>query len=208
MRVLLTSHLPLRRGSAGKELDRLRKCLSVGHEVRTVMCVPSADVPDGVRGVVCSVDDPAADLPFDLPVLDGDPAARPHFSALSHAQFAAYREAFRAAIDAEIESFDPQIVHVQHLWIDGHLILESGAPYVATAYASELAAAKADRRFVRYVQETAENAGRIQVGDAHTQWQLAQRFDLPTDRFIRPDLSVGALTMVYQSVNDARFGRR
>ncbi len=208
MRVLLTSHLPLRRGIAGARLAWLREQLSSAHEIRVVQCGPSRDVPDDVRVVVCSSKDPTADLPFDVPVMKWELTASPSFNALSNAQLAAYREAFRAAIDTEIEHFNPQVVHIQHLWIDGHLVLESGAPYVVSAYAGELATADADARFLRYVQETAENAGKILVADAAIRNQLANRFDLHPDRFIAQQLPIDELTKHYQAVHNARFGSR
>ncbi|MDZ4784191.1 MAG: glycosyltransferase [Planctomycetia bacterium] len=208
MRVLLTSHRPLRDGVAGQRLSWLCEKLSASHEVRIVQAGLTRDTPADVRVVVCNADDPCADLPFDLPSLDHDRAGLPTFHSLSNSELAAYREAFRNALDAEIDAFDPDVVHVQHLWIDGHLILESGAPYVVSAYQTEWTAAQADRRFRRFVRETAENASRVLTDDLTLRGQLAKRFELPRERFSDAALTVEQLTALYREVHECRFGRR
>ncbi len=208
MRVLLTSHRPLGDRVAGQRLTWLRETLSTDHEVHVVQAGSLRDALADVRVVVCNADDPCADLPFDVPTLDHDVADVPSFHSLSNTQLAAYREAFRNALDAEIEAFDPDVVHVQHLWIDGHLILESGAPYVVSAYQTEWTAAQADHRFRRFVRETAENASRILTDDLTLRGQLAKRFELPRERFSNAALSVEQLTELYRDVHECRFGRR
>jgi hypothetical protein len=208
MRVLLTSHRPLRDGVAGQRLAWLRESLSAKHEVHVVQAGPTREAPADLRVVVCNANDPCADLPFDVPTLEHDGADRPKFRALSNTELAAYREAFRNALDAEIDAFDPDVVHVQHLWIDGHLILESGAPYVVSAYQLEWTAGQGDRRFRRFVRETAENASRILTDDLTLRGQLAKRFELPRGRFSNAALTVEQLTDLYRDVHECRFGRR
>ncbi len=164
-----------------------RKLLSAGHEVR-VVCVESSpdaygDLPG--RRVTCRRDDEQADLPFDAPCLvvpgiHTDPPPTPPwqggellfshrqatellFSQLSDAQLAAYREAMRRALDEEVASFDPQVIHCQHAWVGSHLALETGVPYLLNAHAEELAAQETDSRYRRLVGESMENAGRILV---------------------------------------------
>jgi hypothetical protein len=208
MRVLLTSHRPLGDGNAGQRLAWLRESLSADHEVHIVQAGPLRVSVADVRVVVCNADDPCADLPFDVPALDRDGADLPTFHAHSNTELAAYREAFRNALDAEIDAFDPDVVHVQHLWIDGHLILESGAPYVVSAYQTEWTAAQADHRFRRFVRETAENASRILTDDLTLRGHLAKRFELPHDRFSDAAPSVEQLGELYRDVHECRFGRR
>lgn len=209
MRVLLTSHQPFRCGAGGTSFaqwfDRLS---SAGHDVRAVIAGEARVPLPGVRTVVCSVEDADADLPYVLPSLDARPDDQHSFAALTAAQLGAYREAFRAAFDAEVDAFDPEIVHAQHLWLDGHLALESGAPYVVTAYRSETATAAMDLRFARFVQETAENAGYILVGDSRLQADLMRQYELPTEQFVSSELTVTELLQLYGAVSDARFGRR
>lgn len=207
MRVLLTSHQPFHQGIGGTNVFRLyERLLAAGHEVRVFLAGALRETKCEVRTVVCAPNSPGADFPYELPTLYAEPFERRSFPSLDDAQLSDYREALRSAFDEEIAYFDPHIVHVQHVWIDGHLALESGAPYVASAYGQELVAADADGRFSRYVRETAENAGRILIGDSWLERQLQRRFDLPPDLFVQNDLCVDELLRVYRGVSEARFG--
>ena len=207
MRILLTSHRPLGDGATGRRLAQLREALRDSHEVRVVQAALHRDYPADVRVVLCRADDPDADLAFAMPTFEGDAPGQRSFASLSNAKLAAYREAFRAALDSEIEGFDPDIVHAQHLWIDGHLALESGAPYVVAAEWDEWDLASEDDRFARYVRETAENAGRILTDDFELRTVLSRRLDLAADRFAPAGLSAEQFTEVYREVLDCRFGR-
>ena len=96
-----------------------------------------------------------------LAIDNHDPADAQAFLQLSDPQLAAYRDVLRQALDAEIDAFDPHIVHVQPIWVLAHLALEAGAPYVLTASGVELPVYRLDPRFRRLTEEAAENAGRI-----------------------------------------------
>lgn len=178
-----------------------------GHEVRAVVADSARDTRVNVRTIVCAPSAFDADLPYEIPLLAAPRRSARSFLALSSTQLAAYREALRGVLDEELGGFDPEIVHVQHLWLDGHLVLESGAPYVVSAFADELDAADADSRYLRYVQETAENAGRILVEDPRLERVLTERFDLPREHFAPGDVSLEKLLEIYRAVSDARFGR-
>ena len=92
--------------------------------------------------MTCRRDDPLAELPFDPPGF-GTPAGGQGFADLSDEQLHRLRDTLRQALDQEIADFDPQIVHGQHVWMLGHLALESGVPYVLTARPEELAELRA-----------------------------------------------------------------
>lgn len=207
MRVLLTSHQPFHQGIGGANVYRLfERLAAAGHEVRVLLAGAVPSTVSAARTMVCAPDASAADYPHELPTLYAEPFDRRSFASLDDELLGAYREALRCGLDEEIASFDPHIIHVQHLWIDGHLALESGAPYVASAYPHELVAADADSRLQRYVCETAENAGRILVGDTRLERQLEQRFEISPDRFAPSDIPIDDLVSLYRRVSEARFG--
>jgi hypothetical protein len=180
---------------------------AAGHHVRALIADVRRDPRSAVRTLVCSPREPDADLPYELPLLTAPRSSPRSFLALAGTRLAAYRDMFRAAFDTELETFDPEIVHVQHLWIDGHLALESGAPYVATAYGEELDAAGADEALLRFVRETAENAGRIFTDEFRLQHILRERFEVPEERLSPADVPLERLISIYRAVSDARFGR-
>ncbi len=177
MRILLTSHLPLGEQPGGAETMRLVRGLTrLGHQVRCLMAVeagkPDAEADARVRRVPMG-DDPSADVRF------GPPRFRPTpggvlLSGLSDAQIAEYREALRRQLDAEVGEGDPQVIHAQHASILAHLALESGVPYVVSAWADELDLAEADPRYRRFLEESTENAWRILAPDESVARRLPQ----------------------------------
>ena len=171
MRILLASHFPPedspRPALIGSEF--IQGLEAAGHEVRALFV-------DSVRGakrlggaalvrVTCRRGDPGADLPFDIPYFATHPGQCRRFAELSDDETAAYREVLRRAVDAQTGQFDPHVMHCDHVWLLAHLALESGVPYVISAYADELAECDLDARFRQTVTEAAENAGRIIVPD-------------------------------------------
>lgn len=198
-----------------------RTLLSGGHEVR-VLYVDSSpgacqDVPG--RRVTCRRDDEQADLPFDAPRLvapgihTGPPpnppsqAAESLYSQLSNAQVAAYREAIRTALDDEVASFNPQVIHCQHAWVGSHLALETGVPYVLNAHAEELAVQAADVRYRRLVQESIENAGRILVRTPQLQREVLAMCGEIENRVLLVDepIELRQIIAIYQQVIDERM---
>lgn len=217
LRVLLTSHLPLGEDSSGGEALRLaRGLVRRGHQVRALVADDRADRPDepgfGVRRVVCRTGEGAADLPFALPRFAPAPGALA-FGDLSDGQLAQYREVFRRRLDAEVSAMDPQVIHCQHAWLHAHLALETGVPYVVSAWGPELDAAAADPRFVRFVEQSAENAGRIFAPDAALAQRLPAGARRVAGRVVLPPLHVeddatlaARVAEVYLSVLEAWFG--
>ena len=143
---------------------------------------------------------------------------------LSDRELLAYRDVLRQALDAEIDAFDPHIVHAQPISVLAHLALEAGAAYVLTASGSELPVEQLDPRLQRFTVEAAENAGRIiAVSDAVRTAIIAALGDLD-DRIValapqwqlsapQPVLTAEAqaaaatwLAQLYRQVLTDRFG--
>jgi hypothetical protein len=232
MRILFMHHFPLRHSEAGPWVQRWRLALAaVGHESHCLVVDSDEnkgsgegkrDALDAVR-ITCRPGDPAADLPFDMPCFSAVPPATTllTFAALSDRQLAQYRERTRRCLDALIDSFDPHVIHAQHIWVQGQLALETGVPYVLNAWGPELIDYASDERYRRLADQAAENAGRILVPHATLLEQVVSMFDAVADRAqIMPaglHLSESAsaaeqaqaaaeLLAIYQSVLAERFG--
>lgn len=206
MRILLTHHFPLDFDSAGRFAWALAERLSAaGHEV---------------RGLVVGATDQAAPVPtrsvadaavwFSAGALEG-----PTFQNLSDQQLATHRDVLRKALDAEIESFNPHLLHAQHIWLLGHLALEMGVPYVLSAWEAELTTCRLDNRYVRLAQEAAENAGRILVSALRLADEVHALFGELDGRVTAADgqaawLADGAAPVmsIYREVLTARYGPR
>jgi hypothetical protein len=160
MRILLVNQGPFRGAESGLPFASLSGALAAaGHEVRRLAAdsQESASSDAAVRRVYSRLGELLAALPTEAPASGGARA----LADLSDQQLTAYRDLLRQALDAEIDAFDPHIVHVQPIWVLAHLALEAGAPYVLTASGVELTVHRLDPRFHRLTQEAAENAGRI-----------------------------------------------
>jgi hypothetical protein len=218
VRILLTNHLPLGDSESGADMLRLARGLArAGHAAWCLVGddrrgVRQEDMGLQVRRVVFAQDDPEADLAFSLPSLF-TASGSATFGALSDRELAQYREAFRRQMDAAVVALDPQVIHCQHLWLDAHLALETGVPYVATAWGPELDACGADARYQRFVDEAAQNAGRIFLPDAPLHARLPASTPDTAGRVVllpepRRDAAVYALRMAehYQAVLEEWFG--
>jgi Glycosyl transferase 4-like domain len=211
MRILLTDHVPLRPTLVGSRTFALARGLcAAGHEVRVLSVDCSSeggeDIP--VRRVVCRRDGERADLPFDVPCFTPLVYSRQTFRELSDDELAAYRDAIRQALDEEVTAFDPRIIHCQHIWVGGHLALETGVPYVLSGYADELAALRSEPRYRRLVQEAAENAGRILVASDALRREVLEACGNLEDRVlvVAESFAVEDLVAVYQQVIEERIG--
>lgn len=185
MRVLLTNHFPFHGSGTGTyTLDLAQGLIRAGHEVHAVIVdrVPTGDEPFPVRRLVCNAADPSADLPFDFPCFTSHPASRQTFYELSDADLARYREANRQLIDQAVHAFDPQIIHCQHIWMQGHLALETGVPYVLSAQGTDLMGYRRDARFHAIAQQATENASRILAASDFIGREVIETFEGVADR--------------------------
>ncbi|MEX0714583.1 MAG: glycosyltransferase [Pirellulales bacterium] len=212
MRILLANDGPLDDDPSGQYILHLAgHLMAAGHRVRClVLDSQGASNQQFVQRILCRRGDPEADLPFALPSFRPGPA-RQSYSQLSDGELAAYREVVRRALDTEIDAFDPEILDIQHVWLQGHLALEAGAPYVLTSHGQELPLYHADARFRRYAVEAAENARRILVLQPHVANRLQAAFgDLEGRIFqVRSPLDapiVQEIEAVYRNVLTERFG--
>ena len=183
MRILFLHHFPLEEPPIGPWVERSAQVLlAAGHDVRALVVDQRRSAGDRirVRRVVCSGVETAADLPFELPRFGGSTpvAGGLTFVGLSTDQIVAYRDALRRHLDAEVDAFDPHVIHAQHIWIGGQLALETGVPYVLNAWGPELDDCAADPRYRRWVDQAAENAGQILVHEGALLEQVVATFEL------------------------------
>jgi glycosyltransferase involved in cell wall biosynthesis len=173
-------------GSDSGEITRYlaQGLVAAGHDVRVLMVDQSTfgDEAFTVERIVCSAGDSAADLPFDIPCFTSAPVGGATFASLSNEQIAQYLDATRSRLDRLVDEFDPHIIHAQHVWLQGHLALETGVPYVLTATEAEWIEFQLDPRFRPYAEQAAENAGRVLAISPQIRDTVIGTFDLPPER--------------------------
>jgi hypothetical protein len=170
--------------------------------------------------VVCHSGDASADLPFDVPRFDAELANTTTFKQLSDQQLHQYRDHLRRRLDRHVDQFNPHVIHVQYVGVWGQLAVETGVPYVVSAWGPELAASELDARYAPLAEQAAANAGRILVADEATLRRLSERFELDPERALVAPQELGmsapehaaaeraadVLAPIYQSLLDELFG--
>lgn len=204
MRVLLTHHFPLKQSEAGWAVWNWAAALAAGGDEVRLLVVDRRHhfgEPLVIERVVCG-DDPNADLTFGLPRFSGpdDADDGPLFSSLSMIQLAQYRQCLRRRLDAQISQFDPHVIHAQHVWVLGQLALESGVPYMLTAWGPELVDYRTDERYRALAEQAAENACRILAADPMAKRQMDVAFETVADRTV---LMPEELRLVQPTATDA-----
>ncbi len=210
MRILFVHHFPLDELPVGPWVDRWAQVLvAEGHEVRALVVDERRRAGDRirVRRLVCSGVEAAADLPFALPRFGRLPPASGAmtFAGLSDDQIVAYRDALRHHLDAEVDGFDPHVIHAQYIWIAGQLVLETGVPYVLNAWGPELLDCAADPRYRRWADQAAENAGQILVPDRPLLDQVVSMFEpeAGATSIMAADLQLAALAGSHEGDSQA-----
>lgn len=152
MRILLMNHFPLRgSGSGVYTMNIARALVRKGHEVCIIM--PENEElseleMDGARLHPVYFDSCTGDaLDFDFPCFTTHPRSITTFYELDDVQLSAYEEAFRAAIEDEIASFDPDVIHCGHIWVQASYVADYGIPLVITAHGTDLIGYGKSERF-------------------------------------------------------------
>ena len=148
MRILMINHFPLEGSGSGTYTKNLAcQLVKLGHEVCVILPENTVDIPqyEGVRlhpVFFTNPDDPTATdagaLPFNFPCFTTHPVSVMAFENLSDEQMEAYLAAFKQAIDEEVRTFAPDIIHGQHVWALPSLAADCGVPLVLTAHGTDL----------------------------------------------------------------------
>lgn len=141
MRILLTCHFPLTgSGSGVYTLNVAHALAKLGHEVRII--VPENQPPEEyadfqVHPVYFNgCNDEALD--FNFPCFTTHPRSTQTFYDLTDEQLAAYEAAFRKAIEEEVETFKPDVIHAGHAWVQPAYAADYGVPLVVTVHGTDL----------------------------------------------------------------------
>ena len=146
MNILLVNHFPLEGSGSGTYTKNLAlQLVARGHKVCIIMPENNPDYAhyDGmslhpVMFTPAGGQAPSGALPFNFPCFTTHPASSTTFGSLSEEQLEAYIQAFRLALAQEVDAFQPDIIHSQHLWILSALAAEFNVPLVVTTHASDL----------------------------------------------------------------------
>lgn len=142
MRILICNHVPLDGSGSGiYTLNVAKELLRAGHEVMVI--VPEHKVissyPFSVRTIIFSNgENIETDLDFNFPSFTGHPRSNVTFSMLDSLQIQAYVTAWRQVIDECIVTFQPDIIHANHIWVMPFVASATRIPYVITCHGTDL----------------------------------------------------------------------
>ncbi|MDO4851693.1 MAG: glycosyltransferase [Actinomycetota bacterium] len=117
MRVLMINHFPLEGSGSGTYTKNLATQLAkLGHEVCIILPENTQDIPQygGVRlhpVMFTDKENIEGALPFNFPCFTTHPRSSTTFGDLSETELSAYVAAFQEAIDQEVSTFAPDVIH-------------------------------------------------------------------------------------------------
>lgn len=145
-------------------MNLAKELSGLGHDVRVVYPELSDRTYEGFDSRIIKFNDGTqgdADLPFNFPCFTSHPRSNNTYYALSDAQMKDYIDLFVKIAKEEVESFKPDIIHAQHLWITPYAAAQTGVPYIVTAHGTDLKGFVKDKRYHPYALEGAKNAQKI-----------------------------------------------
>jgi len=182
MKILLINHFPLEGSGSGTYTRNIAVHLTkLGHQVSIIFPenVSTFSSPDGVRKhpvFFTGKENIEGALPFNFPCFTTHPRSSFTFYEMSEAQIMNYLSVFEREIKKEIEAFQPDIIHAQHIWLLSYVVSKLGYPYVVTAHGTDLMGYRKSEEFRKFAYNAAANAGRVIVISEDIEKQVLDLF--------------------------------
>lgn len=165
MRILIINHFPLEGSGSGIYTKNLAKEMAhLGHDVKVIYPDHIVTEHEGFESRVIIFNDGCNkdhELNYNFPCFTSHPKSNNTFYNLNESQIKQYIDVFEKATLEEIETFKPDIIHAQHLWITPYIASKTNVPYVVTAHGTDLKGFVKDKRYHSYALEGANKAGKI-----------------------------------------------
>lgn len=165
MKVLVINHFPLEGSGSGIYTRNLARELSErGHEVVVIYPEHEQKEYEGFTSEVIkfkSDTNEGYDVRFNFPCFTTHPISNNTYYALDEQQIQEYINAYMARTEKVIETFQPDLIHAQHLWIAPYVASKFGIPYLVTAHGTDLKGFLKDERYHKYALEGAKKAEKI-----------------------------------------------
>ncbi len=147
MNVLQVSGFPNSGAGSGTLMTtQAEDLIKKGHNVHTIISENQTDFPrlegNGYTMIPFTAQkNPEAiegQLPFNFPMFTTHTRSTESFWNLSMEQIEQIEEKYRQAIASEIEQFNPDVIHGQHLWLHSGICSEFDKPLVITVHGTDL----------------------------------------------------------------------
>ncbi|WP_165442979.1 glycosyltransferase family 4 protein [Senegalia massiliensis] len=165
MKILLINHFPLEGSGSGVYTRNLAIELTKrGNEVRVIFPEnekPREEIFEQRPIYFKGLNSTDWDLDYDFPCFTSHPRSMNTYYDLNDEQMKNYIDIFLKRVKEEVDDFNPDIIHAQHLWIAPFAASKTKVPYVVTAHGTDLKGFKKDSRYHKYALEGARNASKI-----------------------------------------------
>ena len=188
MRVLMINHFPLVGSGSGVYVHNIAKSLvELGHQVCIIM-------PENTTNISCSEGIKVhpvffkreeiieGQLDFNFPCMDPHPRSNLLFENMTDTQIDLYVNAFETAIREEVETFKPDVIHAQHIWIVTGLLKQFNIPYIITSHGAEFITYKRTDKFDKFGYNAVDGCSKIiAISDDNTK-EILDKFPQAADK--------------------------
>ncbi|MGO1651361.1 glycosyltransferase family 4 protein, partial [Senegalia sp. (in: firmicutes)] len=165
MKILLINHFPLEGSGSGVYTRNLAIELTKrGNKVRVIFPEnekPREEIFEQSPIYFKGQNSVNWDLDYDFPCFTSHPRSINTYYDLNEGQMKDYIDVFVKRVKEEVDDFNPDMIHAQHLWIAPYAASKTNVPYVVTAHGTDLKGFKKDERYHKFAIEGARNASKI-----------------------------------------------
>lgn len=190
MKVLIVNHFPLVGSGSGTYVSDIAKNLvDKGHEVCIIMPENTTNIIkiEGVKihPVFFKREEVIENqLDFNFPCMDPHPRSNLLFNNMTDIQIEQYVSAFRKAIEEEIATFKPDVIHTQHIWIISGLLRKYGIPYIITSHGAEFITYGRTHIFDQFGMDAVEGCKKIITISKENEEEIIKKFPMAKDKLV------------------------
>jgi len=186
MRILIANHFPLEGSGSGiYTMNLARELTEQGHDVKVIFPEnKKVEYTDFKIRPIYFAGGGLTDVAFDynFPCFTSHPRSNNTYYALTQDQIDDYVNHFVAVIKEEVDSFKPDVIHAQHLWITPYAAAQTGVPYIVTAHGTDLKGFVKDDRYHKYAIEGAKKATKIITISKQVDAEVEQLYGVEKER--------------------------
>ena len=182
MKVLIINHSPFIGSGSGIYTMNIAKAVKdSGQEVRVITAANSLEFPDmgeiDVHPIFFKYKDEVENqIEFNVPCFDQYPTSDVVFYNMTKEQLKIYEEEFRKALEEEINTFKPDIIHTQHIWIWSSIVTEYNIPTIITSHGSDMMGYDIDNSFYPYCMKAINGCDKIVTISKKNREVVIERF--------------------------------
>lgn len=167
MKILLINHFPLPDTGSGIYTSEIAKDLcDLGHKVCIIFPENESNFEkiDNVKLHPIFFKNEEiipGQLPFNFAQMDTHPRSNLTFYDMTDEQIFMYENAFKKAIEEEINLFKPDIIHCQHIWIAPSIATNYGIPVVITSHGTDMMGFEKTSRYDKFGLKAVKDCKKI-----------------------------------------------